>query len=146
MNTTTVKRKITVNHSEEDVKALVKDIADQLSSDPEEIRDYVRTIRYSTNWGGDDPVWYGFTKGSGNCYVHAHCLKAIFDEKGIESQMIWVNNKTHYWLIVKIGDVWRHIDATPTRGHMVYSLMTDEERAATLSGRNWDRDAWPACE
>ena len=82
----------------------------------------------------------------GNCYVHAHCLKALFDAKGIESQIIWVTEKTHYWLVVKIGDVWRHIDATPTPGHMRYSLMNDEERHKTLSGRNWNRSLWPACE
>lgn len=148
LNTTTVKRKITVNHDEEDTKALVQSIAAQLSDDPEEIRDYVRTISYSTNWGGDDPIWYGFTKGSGNCYVHAMCLQALFNEKGIENQLIWVTSKSrpHYWLIFKMGDVWRHIDATPTRNHMVYSIMTDQQRLASLSGRKWDFDAWPACE
>ena len=146
LNTVTEKRKITIIHDEEDVKNLVNSIAAQLSDDPEEIRDYVRTIRYSSSWGEDDPVWYGFTKGKGNCYVHAHCLKALFDAKGIESQIIWVTEKTHYWLVVKIGDVWRHIDATPTPGHMRYSLMNDEERHKTLSGRNWNRSLWPACE
>lgn len=148
LNTTTVKRKINVNHDEEDVKALVQSIAAQLSDDPEEIRDYVRTISYSTNWGGDDPVWFGFTKGTGNCYVHAMCLQALFNEKGIENQLIWVTSKSrpHYWLIFKMGDVWRHIDATPTRNHMVYSIMTDKQRLASLGGRKWDFDAWPACE
>ena len=146
-NTTTVKRKIIVNHNEEDTLALVKSIADTLSDDPEEIRDYVRSkIAYNTNWGGDDPVWYGFTKKVGNCYVHALCLKAVFDQKGIESQLIWVTNKTHYWLIVKIGDTWRHIDPTPGTRHTRYSLMTDEMRLATLQGRHWDTSLWPACE
>lgn len=146
-NTATVKRKVTVNHDEEDTLALVKSIADTLSDDPEEIRDYVRSkIAYNTNWGGDDPVWYGFTKKVGNCYVHALCLKSIFDYKGIESQLIWVTNKTHYWLIVKIGDVWRHIDPTPGTRHTRYSLMTDEMRLATLQGRHWDTSLWPACE
>ena len=146
-NTATVKRKITVNHNEEDTLALVQSIADTLSDDPEEIRDYVRSkIAYNSNWGGDDPVWYGFTKKVGNCYVHALCLKAVFDCKGIESQLIWVTNKTHYWLIVKIGDTWRHIDPTPGTRHTRYSLMTDEMRLATLQGRHWDTTLWPACE
>lgn len=146
LNTTTVKRKIIVNHDEEDVKLLVESIAAELSDDPEELRDYVRGIIYSSSWGGDDPVWFGFTKWAGNCYVHAVCLKALFDAKGIESQVIWVTDKTHYWLVVKIGDVWRHIDPTPSSEHMRYSLMTDELRRYTLGGREWDRDAWPACE
>ncbi len=121
-------------------------IASSLSNDPEAIRDYVRTITYSTNWGGSDPVWYGFTNRSGNCYVHAMCLKAIFDYKGITSQLIWTTEKTHYWLIVYVNGGWKHIDATPTTLHSKYSLMNDEQRLSTLSGRTWDTSAWPACE
>ncbi len=145
-NITTAKRKITVVHDGNDTDALVASIASKLSDDPEEIRDYVRsTISYSHDWGGDDPVYYGFTNKVGNCYVHAMCLKAIFDLKGIESQLIWVTDKSHYWLIVKIDGEWKHIDATPGPTHSVYSLMNDEQRLETLSGRVWDFDAWPAC-
>lgn len=146
-NATSVKRKVIVEHDEEDTLALVKSIADTLSNDPEKLRDYVRSkISYNSNWGGDDPVWYGFTKRVGNCYVHAMCLKAFFDYKGIENQLIWVTDKSHYWLIVKIDDVWRHIDPTPGTRHTRYSLMTDEMRLATLQGRHWDNTQWPACE
>ena len=146
-NVTSVKRKVVVNHDWDDTIAMVQAIADTLSDDPEEIRDYVRRgISYSHDWGGEDPVWYGFTTKTGNCYVHAMCLKTIFDLKGIESQLIWVTNETHYWLIVKIGDVWRHIDATPGVKHTKYSLMDDQQRLATLSGRVWDTTQWPACE
>lgn len=147
-NETVVRRKIEVEHDEEDTAALVATVAGSLSNDPEEIRDYVRTtIRYSTSWGGEDPVWMGFTGKHGNCYVHALCLKAILDQKGFNTQLIWVTNKTHYWLIIEIEPgVWRHIDATPSTQHSRFSLMTDEERYWTLSGRNWDREQWPACE
>ena len=146
-NVATVKRKVVVEPNEEDTLALVQSIADTLSDDPEDLRDYVRNkIGYSSNWGGDDPVWYGFTKKLGNCYVHATCLKALFDAKGIESQLIWVTNKSHYWLVVKIGDTWRHIDPTPGVRHTRYSLMTDELRLKTLGGRVWEFDKWPKCE
>lgn len=146
-NQAVVKRKITVEHDMEDTKALVREIADSLSDDPEEIRDYVRSsIRYNHDWGGDDPTWYGFTTRTGNCYVHANCLKDIFDLKGIENQMIWVENKSHYWLIVKINGVWKHIDPTPGPTHSTYSLMNDAERLSTLTGRKWDTSLWPACE
>lgn len=146
-NVATLKRKVVVEHDADDTAALVQSISDQLSNDPEEIRDYVRrNIYYTTHWGGDDPVWHGFTTRSGNCYVHAMCLKAIFDLKGIESQLIWVTEKTHYWLIVKIGDTWKHIDATPSDTHGRYSLMNDAQRLSTLSGRKWDTSLWPACE
>ena len=146
-NKATKKRKVIVEHDAEDTKALVKQIAATQGNDPEKIRDYVRSsIRYNHDWGGSDPVWYGFTNKVGNCYVHAHCLKAIFDLKGIESRFIWVTDKSHYWLIVKINGQWKHIDPTPSTLHGKYSLMNDEERLSTLSGRKWDTTQWPACK
>ena len=147
-NVTSQKRKVTVEHDAEDTAALVASIAATLENDPEKIRNYVRSsIRYSTDWGGDDPVWKGFTEKSGNCYVHALCLKAILDLKGYNTQLIWVTNKTHYWLIIEMEPgVWRHIDPTPSDLHSRYSLMTDQQRLWTLSGRDWDHSQWPACE
>ena len=147
-NQTRIRRKVTVEHDEEDTLALVKSVAAELSDDPEAIRDYVRrSITYTHSWGEDDPVWYGFTYRQGNCYVHALCLKAIFDEKGINNYLIWVTDKSHYWLVIEIEPgVWRHIDSTPGDVHSRYSLMTDETRYWTLSGRDWDRSQWPACE
>lgn len=145
-NVATARRKVTVEHDQEDTKALVKSIAAGLSSNPESLRDYVRSrIGYSSSWGGSDPVWYGFTNRSGNCYVHALCLKALFDEKGISSQLIWVTDKSHYWLLVNIGGTWKHIDPTPSSLHGRYSLMNDAQRYETLSGRDWDRTKWPEC-
>ena len=145
-NVATARRKIIVAHDAADTAALVKSISDKLSSDPEEIRNYVRSnIGYSKTWGGDDPVWYGFTNRTGNCYVHALCLKSIYDLKGIESQLIWVTDKSHYWLQVKLGGQWKHIDPTPGRLHSRYSLMSDAQRLETLSGRKWDTSRWPAC-
>lgn len=145
-NEAKVKRKVIVEHDAEDTAALVESIAAKLSNDPEELRDYVRSkIRYTKDWGGDDPVWFGFTNRYGNCYVHALCLQSLFDLKGIQSQLIWVTNKSHYWLLVKIDGVWKHIDPTPSTLHGRYSLMNDDQRQSTLSGRVWDRKAWPAC-
>lgn len=146
-NIGTYKRKIVVEPNEEDTAALVQEIADSLPDDPELIRDYVRdNIGYSHNWGGDDPVWYGFTKNAGNCYVHALCLQALLENKGYETQLIWCTNESHYWLIIKLDIGWRHIDATPSYQHRKISLMTDAQRYANLNGRNWDRTKWPACE
>ena len=146
----TAKRKVVVEHDKEDTNALVKSIAAGLGSDPEALRNYVRSrISYNTNWGGDDPVWYGFTNRVGNCYVHALCLQALFNEKGIQSQLIWVTDHSHYWLLVNIGGAWKHIDPTPSSLHGRYSLMNDAQRYETLvsNGRNrdWDRSLWPAC-
>lgn len=147
-NEATYKRKLTVNHDQADTDALVASVADGLDDDLEAIRDFVKwKIYYSSDWGGDDPVWHGFTTWTGNCYVHALCLKAVLDYKGFNTQLIWVTDKTHYWLIVEIEEgVWRHVDPTPADIHSLYSLMTDDLRWYTLSGRDWDRSAWPACE
>lgn len=146
-NVASYKRKVVVTHDGEDTKDLVISIAKRLSDNPETIRNYVRSsIGYNHYWGGEDPVWHGFVNKTGNCYVHALCLKAIFDYKGIESRLIWVQNKTHYWLIVNIDGQWKHIDPTPGRLHSRFSLMNDTQRLATLSGRTWDTTLWPACE
>ncbi|MCM1189239.1 MAG: DUF5011 domain-containing protein [bacterium] len=146
-NTAKIKRTVIVEHDQEDTKALAASIAAGLSSDPEEIRDYVRdSIKYSHNSGGSDPTWYGFTNWSGDCLVHACCLQSLLTEKGYETQLIWVTDRSHYWLIINLDGVWRHIDATPGVRHTKYSLMTDEQRYSILQGRNWDRSAWPACE
>lgn len=146
-NLRTTKRKVEVLHDEEDTAAMVRAIADTLPDDPEKIRDYVRsTIGYDHNWGGDDPIWHGFTKRGGNCYVHAMCLQSILELKGYETQMIWTTNKSHYWLLIKLDAGWRHIDATPSVQHAKISLMTDKQRLSTLNGRRWEFENWPACE
>ncbi len=141
------KRKIVVEPNEEDTAAAIAELADTLPNDPEAIRDYVReTIAYSSNWGGDDPVWYGLTTKTGNCYVHALTLQDLLEYKGYETQLIWVTNKSHYWLIIKLEEGWRHIDSTPSPQHQKVSLMTDRDRYLNLNGRDWDRKKWPACE
>ncbi len=145
-NQTTAKRKVFVNYDSSDVDLLVADIAATLSDDPETIRDYVRsTIGYNRYWGGDNPVWYGFKNKVGNCYVHALCLQALFNEKGIENMLIWDTDRSHYWNLVKIDGQWKHIDSTPSRPHTTYSLMNDKQRYESLISGNWDRSQWPAC-
>lgn len=145
-NVATGKRKVVVNYDSSDVDLLVADIAAKLSDDPEQIRDYVRnTIAYNRYWGGDTPVWYGFKNKTGNCYVHALCLQALFNEKGIENMLIWDTDKSHYWNLVKIDGQWKHIDSTPSRPHTTHSLMNDKERYETLISGNWDRSQWPVC-
>lgn len=148
-NTTTAQRRIIVDHDQSDIEALVAQYADQLSDDPVEIMHWCqKNIVYYSEWGDGDPVWYGFTKWRGNCYVHAYCLQAILEHKGYETQIIWTTEKTHYWVLVNIGEgVWRHLDSTPGEIHTRYGLMDDQHRLWTLSGgRVWDFDQWPACE
>lgn len=162
-NTTTYRRKITVNYDAEDAMALVEKEAAKLPADAEALRDYVRDkIRYSHNWGGKDPtkgtpepdyvyVWYGMKNKSGNCYVHAMVLDFMLRAKGFETQVIWAKDKTHYWNVVKIDEKWYHIDSTPGSRHTKYSLMNDKQRFETLYDpdkryqRDWDRSQWPTC-
>ncbi len=147
-NVATVRRKVIVEHDQEDTAALVAEIAEQLENDPEKIRNYVRRmIAYNSNWGGDDPVWYGFKNRVGNCYVHALCLDALLQYYGYETHIIWVDDHSHYWVLIYLEGIgWRHIDATPADVHSIFSLMTDEQRLETLWGRTWDTSKWPAAE
>ena len=150
-NTATYRRKITVGHGPEDTKELVRSVAAKLSNDPVAICKWVaNNISYgnskTSDWGGDDPVWQGLKNKRGNCYVHALCLQRLLTEHGYKTKLIWVTNKTHYWLIVDMGGYWRHIDATPSSLHSRYPFMTDQQRLETLSGREWDTSLWPACE
>ena len=146
-NKATSRRKVVVEHDGTDTDALVEKIAATLSNDPEKIRDYVRNnIKYSSDWGGDDPVWFGFTNKKGNCYVHALCLQELLEAKGYETNLIWVTDKSHYWIQVKLNGVWKHIDATPGTRHTKYSLMNDAQRLETLQGRTWDKSLWPECK
>ena len=152
-NVTTGKRKVEVEHDQEDTDALIAQIAATLPNDPEKIRDYVRNnIRYSADWGGDDPVWYGIQNRKGNCWVHAMTLEALLKAKGFEVQLIWTTDETHYWHIIKLDGKWKHIDSTPSvpQSHAKYSLMNDTQRLETLNTgghvRDWDRDKWPKCE
>ena len=140
-------RRVVVSHDSSDTDALVKSIAATLPADAEVIRDYVRdNIWYSTNYGGGDPVWFGFTEWHGNCYVHAKTFQALLTEKGFTSRLIWVTDQSHYWLQVYLDGKWVHMDATPSVNHGRYSIMNDEQRYETLSGRDWDRSQWPVCE
>lgn len=146
-NTATYRRRVEVLHDAADTAALIAELAPKLSTNAESLRDYVRsTIGYSSEWGGSDPVWFGFKNKHGNCYVHAMCLDALLKYNGYSTQLIWTTCKTHYWLLININGSWRHIDPTPSSLHGMYSLMTDAQRKSTLSGRDWDRSLWPACE
>ena len=148
-NVGTYRRKITVEHDQEDTNALVASIAASLGGDILGLRDYVRNsigYNHAGDWGGDDPVWYGFKNRVGNCFVHARCLQALYNQKGIACQLIWTTNYSHYWLLVNVGGSWKHIDPTPGTQHSrYYQPMNDAQRYETLSGRDWDRTAWPAC-
>ena len=145
-NKATYRRKVTVGHGAEETATLIDELAAKLGSDVLTLSNWVRkNIKYNQSWGGDDPIWYGLKNKKGNCYVHAKILEALLKEKGYQTQLIWVTDKSHYWNLVYVDGAWRHIDSTPGSKHPAY-LMTDEQRFKHLQGRDWDREKWPKCE
>ena len=149
-NTTTRKRKITVEHNEEDTIAKLDAFYNTYCAgkDPVGLAQAVREqIGYNSNWGGDDPIWYGLTVGSGNCYVHAVILQQVLNRAGYQNQIIYRLDRGHYWNLVNVGGVWRHLDGTPSVNHTL-GLLTDDEKwnDAGLHGIGWDKTKWPAAE
>lgn len=151
---TSMKRRIVVENDAGDTAVLVAQMAAQCGDDPVSMTDFVRSrIAYDgSDWGGEDPVYHGFTVGKGNCVVSAQCLLSLLEYKGYNAQLIWVKEEyePHYWVIVEIEPgVWRHVDATRGVLHSKYDLMTDAMRLETLFGyghqRYWDTSLWPAC-
>ena len=147
-NTTTKSRKITVEHNQEDTNNKFNSFYNKylagksVSGIISEVRS---RIKYNSSWGGDDPVWYGLTNYTGNCYVHAMIVKKALDKQGIKNQLIYVTDKSHYWNLVYQNGKWRHYDATPT-DHLT-GPNTDAEKAASsaMRGRKWS-SSFPKAE
>ncbi len=148
-NTTTAKRKIVVQHNQEDTNNKFNEFyASYLAGQSVlGMTNTIRTkIKYDHSWGDSDPVWYGLTNYSGNCYVHAMILKKALDKAGITNMLIYTTNKSHYWNLVYENGVWRHYDSTP--GLHIIGPATDSEKLSSsgLGGRTWDTSAFPAAE
>lgn len=152
-NETTMRRRLVVESDSDDTAILIAQMAAQCGNDPKAITDFVRSKVYyrSDEWGGEDPAYFGFKNGYGNCMVSAACLQAILEYKGYNTMLIWLKEEfePHYWVIVEIEPgVWRHVDAT--RGvHAPCNVVTDAERLKTLVRggvqRIWDTSKWPPC-
>ena len=147
-NTTTRNRKVVVKHNQEDTNNKFNQFYNNylagksVSGIISEVRN---RIKYNSSWGGDDPIWYGLTNYSGNCYVHAMIVKKALDKQGIKNQLIYVTDKSHYWNLVYQNGKWRHYDATPT--DHIPGPATDEEKAnsSAMRGRKWS-SSFPKAE
>ena len=148
-NTTTVNRKVTVNHNQEDTNNKFNQFYNSYLAG-KSVQGMVSTIKnkigYNSSWGGDDPVWYGLTNYSGNCYVHALLVQKALNKAGITNKLIYTTDRTHYWNLVYQNGVWRHYDATPAGGHETGPL-TDEQKlnSSAMHGRTW-ADSFPKAE
>lgn len=148
-NKTTKKREITVNHDQDDTNAKLDEFYNNYCAgkDPVGIASAVREhISYNSNWGEDDPVWYGLTQGKGNCYVHARTLQKLLEKAGYTNKIIYLEDQSHYWNLVYVNGVWRHLDGTPSVNHTL-GLLTDEQKLADpgVHQKTWDRTnpEWP---
>ncbi len=147
-NTTTRSRKVTVQHNQQDTNNKFNQFYNNylagksVSGIVAEVR---KRIDYNSSWGGDDPIWYGLTNYTGNCYVHAMIVKKALDKQGITNQLIYVTDKSHYWNLVYQNGKWRHYDATPT--DHIAGPATDAEKAASsaMRGRKWS-SSFPKAE
>lgn len=145
-NKTTKKRKITILHDSSDTDAKFNEFYNSyLAGKSVEgmAKEIWSRISGNSNWGGDDPVWYGLTNGSGNCYVHAMIMQRALNKAGYPNYIIYRTDKGHYWNLVQVNGVWRHIDSTPRYSTL---LQTDEQKLAQpeLNGGTWDTTKWPA--
>ena len=148
-NKTTKKRKITVKHNQEDTNNKFNEFYAKYLQGKNlyDITDTIKNkIGYNHSWGDDDPVWYGLTNGTGNCYVHALILQKALNKEGFRNMLIHTTDKSHYWNLVYADGVWRHYDSTP--GSHTTGPLTDIEKlnSTGMNGRTWDRSSYPAAE
>ncbi len=147
-NTTKKTRTITVNPDANDVYNKASEWLSRTGTDPISIKNYVaHTIKYNGNtnrnslWG----AWVGFTSLRGDCYVHAATTNMLLQKAGYSCMIVNATDNSHYWNLVNVGGVWRHLDSTPPT-YCNSGLMTDAERFATLRGKDWNRAAFPPAE
>ncbi len=148
-NKTYKKRKIYVEHDQFDTSEKFNEFYNNylVGKDVTGIVSTIRNmIKYNSNWGGSDPIWYGLTEKKGNCYVHALLVKQALDKQEIPNYLIYTTDKTHYWNLVKINEVYRHFDSTP--GNHIMGPATDIEKlsSASMKGRVWDQSIFPLAE
>ena len=74
-------------------------------------------------------------------------LKIALEKAGYQNRIIYLTDQSHYWNLVYVNGVWRHIDGTPSANHTL-GLLTDEQKLADpgVHQKTWDRGAWPAAE
>lgn len=145
-NSTVVKRKIIIAHDNDDTNIKFNNYYNNYLANKSvlQMASLIRSnIRYSSNWGGSDPVWYGLTYNSGNCYVHALILQKALNKAGITNKLIYVKDKTHYWNLVYLDGVWRHYDSTPGTHIIGPATDTAKYNSSAMRGRDWDRSLFP---
>ena len=148
-NVATKTRKIIVKPTNDDTKKLLTEFYNKYLKGTS-VKNMTKTIREKISYRhkkGDDPVYYGLSTMSGDCYVHAVILHKALDLAGIKNYLVENIHGTHYWVLAYEGGKWRHYDPTP--GDHKLGPMTDKERAAkqrSVGAQEWDRSKYPKAE
>lgn len=106
---------------------------------------YSHTYNENNCGGWTGAANIALTKRTGDCYIHAAVLKLMMNRLGIQNQIVNCTDRSHFWNLIYINGVWRHIDCTPG-GHYPVALMKDDQRYQTLQWlhpRDWNRAAYP---
>ncbi len=141
-NTSSYRRKITVNWDSEDVNQKVNEFynnycAGQSAAGITQVV-YNRIKYTSSSYGSREAnIYYGLTNGRGNCFVHAYILQALINKSGSSCAVVWLADGSHCWN--KVGNV--HYDSTPGGRHLLQA-NSDEEKLAEpwFSGKSYTAD------
>lgn len=158
-NKTVEKRKITVIADESDVNSLADEVLAKLNvnsmGQSDKVLAVVRwsrsNITYGHKYGNvrnvSKAAYYAFTQHVGDCYGVASAMQILLTRMGVTNQMVHCTDYSHYWNLVNVGGVWRHVDGTQNNGNYPVALMKDDVRYSSLQylhPRDWDRNAYPA--
>jgi len=84
-----------------------------------------------------DGAYNGLTLRRGDCYTYFALAKYMLERVGIESvdvHRIPGTDMAHYWLLLDLGDGWRHFDATRVKADQYRSnsgfMMTESQAQA----------------
>ena len=100
-----------------------------------------------SHWTAEDSAYGALVAGAANSEGYAMAVKVLCDQLDIPCMVVSgrYDNETHYWNIVKVNDLYYHMDA---------SKFTDNGGAAALFLSDvridgsywWDTGVYPACD
>ena len=67
---------------DKETRKMIADMAKLCGKSIEDIREFCQQIKYNNSYSGKDPVLYGFTNWTGNCFERAMCYQALLQYKG----------------------------------------------------------------
>ena len=120
-------------------------LAKEVTPDMDEIEKIFavfRWVRRNVPWVGArterDPIGQtlrGLEGHGGDCYTHAITCKTLLDKLGVENIMMkrYPGPGVHYWLMVKVGEFWYHLDPSPIYMDRLICFLCTDQDVATFS-------------